>query len=109
MDTHHQEEERIDDPLSSSGAECEGQMTQDDETQMNDDDQTQMSENNVIHNKHAASQILYSTRGLRHNRIASDSDEDMCESSQHFGLDPNLGNFGQSSQESDSESNSDSD
>ena len=105
MDTHRQEEERIDDHLSTSGGECEGQMNQDDETQMTDDDDlTQMSENDVTPNKHAASQIFPSTRGRRHNRIASDSDQDMGESSQHFGLDPNLGNLGQSSQESDSDS-----
>ena len=103
MDAHRQEEERTDDPLSSSGGECEGQMNQDDETQMtDDDDQTQMSENDVTPNKHAASQIFPSIRGRRHNRIASDSDEDMGESSQHFGLDPNLGNPGQSSEQEDS-------
>ena len=98
MKTQHQQEEMIDDPPSSSG----------DETQMtDDDDQTQMSENDVTPNNHAASQIFPSTRGRRHNRIASDSDQEMGESSQHFGLDPNLGNLGQSSQESDSDSDSD--
>ena len=92
MDTHCLEEERTDDPLSSSGAECEGQMNQDDETQMtDDDDQTQMSENDVTPNKHAASQIFASTRGRRHLRIASDSDEDMGESSQGLDdIDPDL-------------------
>ena len=85
MDTNRQEEERTDDPLSGSGTECEGQMTQDDETQMtDDDDQTQMSENDVIHNKYAASQIIPSTRGRRHMRISSESDEHMGESSQQF-------------------------
>ena len=97
MDTQHQQEAMIDDPPSSSG----------DETQMTDNDQTQMSENDVTPNKHAASQIFPSTQGRRHNRIASDSDHDMGESSQHIGLDPDLGNVGQSSQESDSDSDSD--
>ena len=90
MDTNRQE-----DPLSSAGTECEGQMTQDDETQMTDDDQTQMSESDVIHNKYAASQIIPNTRGRRRMRISSESDEHMGESSQQFDLDPNLGNLGQ--------------
>ena len=90
MDTQLQEEEMIDDPLSSSG----------DETQMTDNDQTQMSENDVPPNNHAASQIFPSTLGRRLNRIASDSDHDMGESSQQIGLDPDLTNAGQKFQES---------
>ena len=93
MDSHRQEEERIDDLLSTSDGECEGE-----ETQVTDDDLTQMPENDVTPNKNVASQIFTSIRGRRRNRIESDSEQQMDESSQH------LGNLGQSSQECDTDS-----
>ena len=102
MDSHRQEEEeRIDDFLSTSDGEFEGE-----ESQMtgDDDDLTQMSENDMTPNKNVASQIFPSSRARRRNRIASESDQEMGESSQHFDLDPNLSNLGQSSQECDSDS-----
>ena len=103
MDAPCQEEERTDDPLSSSGAECEGQMSQDDETQMTDDDQTQMTEDDAIHHKFADSHVFTSIWRHRHlGKIVSDTNEDMGESSQHFDLDPNLGNPGQNSEQEDS-------
>ena len=91
MDSHRQEEERIDDLLSTSDGECEGEETQ-------DDDLTQMSENDMTPNENVASQIFTSIRGRRRNRIESDSEQQMDESSQH------LGNLGQSSQECDTDS-----
>ena len=103
MDTHRLEEEKTAEPLSGSGAEYELQMSQGDETQMTDDDQTQMTEDDAIHHKFADSHVFTSTRRRRRlGRIVSDTDEDMGESSQHFDLDPNLGNPGQSSEQKDS-------
>ena len=91
MDSHRHEEERIDALLSTSDGECEGEETQ-------DDDLTQMSENDMTPNENVASQIFTSIRGRRRNRIESDSEQQMDESSQH------LGNLGQSSQECDTDS-----
>ena len=112
MDDHRIEEEgKIDDPSSGSGAEHEIEMNEGDRTLMTDSDETHMTEDDETHMTEGPhSHVFTSTpRHMRSQfrthsrRIMSDSDEDMGESSQHFdNFDTDLGSHGQSSQQEDS-------